>query len=87
MTALDDLITLDEAARISNRKEVTLRGAARRGTLDARKFGTTYVTTADAVSRYLAYIASQGWAQRSAIVRRRAEALRRHKRVKRRPAA
>ena len=52
---LRDLLSLDEAARIMGRSPVTLRWAARQGKLDARRVGRDWVTTLDAVSRYMAF--------------------------------
>jgi len=58
---LDDIIGLEEAGEISGRAEVTMRRAAALGTLEAKRIGTTYVTTREAVARYMAYVAANAW--------------------------
>jgi hypothetical protein len=82
---LDDIISLDEAAEIAGRQPVSMRRAAAIGKLDARRIGqpgrALWVTTREAVSEYLAYVASVAWA---AQPRTRA---RRSKRRARRPRA
>lgn len=61
---LGAVIDLNEAAEIAGRAPVTMRRAAERGTLDARKVGggggsrQLWITTRDAVARYVAYVAS-----------------------------
>jgi len=49
---LDDIISLDEAARILGRSPVTLRWAARTGRLTAKRVGRDWVTSHDAVVEY-----------------------------------
>lgn len=67
MSVLDDVITLDEAADISDRAPVTLRRAASLGRLEARRVGggggqrQLWITTRAAISEYMAYVASQAW--------------------------
>jgi hypothetical protein len=79
----DDLISLDQAAEIAGRAPVTMRRAADIGKLDAKLIGTgpraVWVTTHDAVSAYLAYVASAAWANRP----QRVKAPGGHPRVKR----
>jgi len=51
---LDDLITLEEAAKLSGFTTRHLRHLANRGELWARKLGRNWFTTAQAVKGYLA---------------------------------
>jgi hypothetical protein len=64
---LEDIIGLEEAAEIAGRQPVSMRRAAALGKLDARRIGTPgrayWITTREAVSEYLAYVASASWAQ------------------------
>jgi len=59
--SLDDVISLEEAGDISGRAAVSMRRAAALGTLEARRVGGTWVTTREAVSAYMAYVASLQW--------------------------
>jgi hypothetical protein len=57
----DQLLTLREAAAVSGKKYDALRAAARRGRLPARlmpfgRGGGYYVTTTDALARYVAEV-------------------------------
>jgi len=52
--ALNDLITLKEAAELSGLSYSHLRRLARLGDVCAKKFGTTWLTTEQAVNEYLA---------------------------------
>lgn len=71
MTDLDDVIGLDEAADITGRAPVTLRRAASLGRLRAKKIGRPgsdgsssrqlWITTREALSDYLAYVAAEAW--------------------------
>lgn len=71
---LDDLLTLDEAADIAGRAAVSLRRAAVNGRLRARRFGTeprtVWITTRQAVSEYLAYVAAAAWHAQPQVNRR-----------------
>lgn len=49
---MEELMSLAEAAEELGIAPVTLRAAVARGTLRARKFGQTWVTTHDEVDRY-----------------------------------
>lgn len=49
---MDELLTLAEAAEKLGIAPVTLRAGIARGTLRARKFGQTWVTTEEEVDRY-----------------------------------
>jgi hypothetical protein len=51
-TELDDILSLDEAARMLERSPITLRWAAQTGRLPAKKLGRDWVTTRDAVLWY-----------------------------------
>lgn len=63
MSALEDVITLDEAAEISGRAPVSLRAAAARGRLEAKRVGqgpgAVWITTRDAIAYYMADVASR----------------------------
>lgn len=71
MSDLDDVIGLDEAADIAGRAAVSLRRAASIGRLRAKKVGRVgadgsasrqlWITTRQAVSEYLAYVAAEEW--------------------------
>lgn len=52
--SLDELITLKEAADHSGLSYSHLRRLARTGEIWAKKFGTTWLTTEQAVNEYLA---------------------------------
>ena len=52
--ALEELITLEEAADLVARSPVTLRQAIARGRLHAVKKGKTWLTTPDDVAEYVA---------------------------------
>lgn len=74
MSVLDDVIDLDTAAEIAGRQPVTMRRAAALGKLEARRVGrgsrATWVTTHEAVSAYIAYVADAAWSrqpQRTAV--------------------
>ena len=49
---LDDILSLDEAARMLGRSAVTLRWAAQTGGLPAKKLGRDWVTTREWVNWY-----------------------------------
>ena len=51
---LDELLSLREAARLMGRSEDTLRSAARRGSLEARRISGAWVTSRQAVAWYIA---------------------------------
>jgi len=75
MDPLDDVITLEEAAELCGRAEVTLRGAAARGRLRARRLGrggqrSLWITTRDAVAEYQAWVASSSWSRQPQYRRR-----------------
>jgi hypothetical protein len=58
---LDELLTLADAAELTGRSVASLQKAAMRGRLEARLLGTArghgeYVTTRDAVARYVAEV-------------------------------
>ena len=53
-TELDDILSLDEAARMLGRSPITLRWAAQTGRLPAKKLGRDWVTTRDSVLWYQA---------------------------------
>ena len=80
---LDDIIGMDEAGEIAGRQPVSMRRAAALGKLDARRIGASWVTTREAVSEYLAYIASAAWAQQPQRVRRPGGHRRRRRRAAR----
>ncbi len=52
---LEGIIGLEEAARMLGRSPITLRWAAQRGSLPAKRIGRDWVTTRDAVSYYAAF--------------------------------
>ena len=52
---LDDLLSLADAAELLGRSPVTLRAAARRGSLEAVLVGSCWVTSHEAVAVYIAY--------------------------------
>ena len=52
---VDDLLSLEEAAEIIGRSPTTLRSAARRGSLEAKRIGRDWVTTHDAVIQYAVF--------------------------------
>jgi hypothetical protein len=64
---LDELITLDEAGEIIGRAPVSLREAARKGKLRARRMGTgpgsVWITTRADVAEYQAYVADVAWSR------------------------
>jgi predicted transcriptional regulator of viral defense system len=51
---LEELISLEDAAELCGRAQVTLRQAVTRGRLYAVKVGKTWITTPDAVAEYIA---------------------------------
>jgi KipI family sensor histidine kinase inhibitor len=53
----DELMTLTTAARLSGRAAVTLRAAAKKGRLEARKIGKTWVTDPLALAEYVGSVA------------------------------
>lgn len=55
MNARDKLITIPEASRRFNVAATTLRKAALRGKLRARKFGRDWMVTAEAVGHWIAH--------------------------------
>lgn len=75
MDDLDDVVTLDEAAEIAGRSPVTMRTAAGRGKLRARKVGNpphdVWITTRGAVSEYLAYVAEAAWYRQPQVIAQR----------------
>lgn len=83
--SLDDVITLDEAADIAGRQPVSLRRAAGLGKLEARRIGaggsTIWITTREALSAYMAYVASAAWSRQPQHRRKRAHRRRRGVRV------
>lgn len=72
--SLDEIISMEEAAEISGRAPVSMRAAAARGRLDARRIGkgprAVWVTTREAVSEYVAMIAAAQWARQPQAQRR-----------------
>lgn len=52
MAAIDEILTLADAAAALSIAPVTLRAAIARGTFRARKFGNTWITTLEEVERY-----------------------------------
>jgi len=62
MTDLADLLSMEDAAEISGRAPVTMRMAAARGALEAKRIGdgqrAVWVTTRGAVSAYIARVAT-----------------------------
>lgn len=79
MSALDELLTMEEAAEIASRAPNTMRSAAARGTLRARRFGRAphdlWITDRQAVSEYLAYVASAAWHRQPQVMRQRRRAF------------
>ena len=61
-TGLDDILSLEEAARMLNRSPITLRWAAQTGRLPAKKLGRDWVTTRDSVRWYAAFY-RRGWSR------------------------
>lgn len=68
--ALDELISLADAAEIAGRAPQTVRQAMASGKLDGRNMGGAWVTTRAAVSDWLAYLAVAPWRGRIAEPRR-----------------
>ncbi len=54
-TELDDILSLDEAARMLGLSPITLRWAAQTGRLPAKKLGRDWVTTRDSVTWYATF--------------------------------
>lgn len=52
MTTLDDIISLAEAGELLGISPETLRTQVRRGRLEARNIGKTWITTRQEVERY-----------------------------------
>ena len=75
MDDLDDILTMDEAGEIANRAPVSMRTAATRGKLRARKVGRpphdVWITTRQAVSEYLAYVAQSAWYRQPQVIAQR----------------
>ena len=61
-TELDDILSLDEAARMLERSPITLRWAAQTGRLRAKKVGRDWVTTRDSVLWYATFH-RRGWSR------------------------
>lgn len=58
----DELLGLDDAARIANVTPRALRRAAALGTLEATRVGArSWVVTRGALSRYMAYTSQRLW--------------------------
>lgn len=52
MNPLDEVLSLEQAARLLNRSPSTLRHQAKAGHLDARRVGRTWLTTRSELRRY-----------------------------------
>ena len=61
-TELDDILSLDEAARMLERSPITLRWAAQTGRLPAKKLGRDWVTTRENVLWYATFH-RRGWSR------------------------
>ena len=55
MAELDDILSLEEAARMLGRSPNTMRWAAQTGRLGAKKIGRDWVTTRDEVQWYATF--------------------------------
>lgn len=62
--SLDDVVGLDEGAERIGRSPQALRKAAWRGTLEARRVGGVWLTTNEALARYVARVAAVRRARR-----------------------
>lgn len=88
MIELDDVIGMEEAGEIAGRAAVTMRRAADVGTLEAKRIGVgpraVWVTTREAVARYISYVATHAWQSVPQRMARPGGHSRRVRRVRRR---